>query len=274
MAALIALRRAIVAEQSASCVRIADKKLQDDPQVRCDEGDHAAIVSRGMNEFRTEKRVPSTRVDKELLARLEELLYDLVHKSGLANRKGTKLSRHILIEDAFGQETVSTVVDLSRNRFSDSTKKIQLHISLKNDETDSIDVVFSVQREETRYLIRLSGADARDKCLVISEAIESLIRERGALGAFVGQPAAMGVFLAFFAVSIAVDSLDFDRASEIAFQAGLVLGILIGAARYLWPYTEFDTPRLDLLRHGRKIGLWILGTLIAAWIGIRIQPFL
>lgn len=227
-----------------------------------------------MSDFRTEKRIPATRVDKELLSRLESLVYDEIHKSDLADRKGTTLSRHILIEDAFGEETIATVADLSRNRFSDSTKKIQLHVSLSDNDKDSIDVVFSTERDETRYQIRLSGTNARDKCLRINEAIESLVREQGAIGAYVGHPVATGVFLASFAASIAIGSLGFDKTADIIFQTGLGLGILIGALRYLWPYTEFDTPRLDLLRHGRKMSLWILGTFIAALIGFHVQSFL
>lgn len=222
-----------------------------------------------MKQFVSEKKLPAAHVSKSFLRRLEQLL--AMELSALAD-SSIKVTRYIEISDAFGREQLESVSDYSGDRFSDSTSKIVLHASFGEGDNCSIDVAFATNRDETRFQVRVTGQDAKNQSIRISRAIRALVNEQPALGQYAGAPVGLGFFGILLGVSMGLNSLSYEAAGETAFGVGASVGLLLWLAQYLWPYSEFDTPRLDLLRHVRKIILWLIATIVGAWLVYKIQP--
>jgi len=201
-----------------------------------------------VSQFVQEKKLPPIELTLELAERLEALLTTEVRERRVISEKASD-EFSMRIADAFGTETLGSRREYRPALLSDSTSEVRIRYRSghKSESEIDVDIVFSPQREWSRYRVEVQGDSAREIALATSDAIDRLVephrRTHGylhlGLVGFIARSLGSWVGATMLVAGVVRPSLAWVG------YAGAVLVVLSVAhwmgGRYMLPYTIFDS---------------------------------
>ena len=211
-----------------------------------------------MATYTTERNLPACRVEKRLLAELEEYI---LRRAG---ELGANESYEVTIKDATGEEELPTITEFRTAYFPSTTKEISLSYGLPITRALHVSLVFALGRNWTANL-RVSYSDTAPREIVTGIATEilSIIGNYRTLYYLFHPGVAMTLVLLSIVTILATVALALASGKgEAEMLLGKQLLLLLASTLFLYlllgrllPYSMFETRRNESVA---KWGNWLL----------------
>ena len=244
-----------------------------------------ALCARGvamMSYYELKHRLPSCHVTPTLLQAIEDYVLAQAPQSLGASPEKVRSGYRIEVEEGLGTESLSSIAEMGRLKFSDSTASIRIVVS-QLETSGRVDVYFHRDDGVSRVAIRAEGDNARATAVGLYDGIMRVIEpHRTSSWLFHPHPVLVGMLsagapIAFLvAVGVALRAKP-GPGSAAAFAA--LLGVAgYHAMSFLRPYTSFESrqsERRDRLWSWFATGLaaFILFGTTFTWIRQRLLGF-
>ena len=217
-----------------------------------------------MKEFYIDKKLPSIKIDKQLIEQLEDYIINDV--SGIIGIEKEIIRKEYVLQitDSFGTEEYESISEFPMSIFQNETKQIILKYSIySNSELATLNISFSNKDYFTSIKIRIKTENPREKAQGIFNGILDRINPYKTYNSFFHNQILGGIIwgLSLLAIYIVV-SLFFNK----EYLWGIYLTVVIILINYLIsngksfkPYSEFITTKQ--LRINKIFSFFIWGTI-------------
>jgi hypothetical protein len=204
-----------------------------------------------MSDFDLDKKLPSTRVTRELIAALERYVLsraEQLSSKGPDAREALAKCSTTTIEDDLGSETFSTITEYVHALFSDATRAVNVHFRVYEPSLPriSIKINFSTEKSGTGIRIYYSGPNARETVMGLYDGLLECVKRYPAGNALYNpHPAIQGALTAvtvgaFWVVPLLWRIWPLANAVLLVVFWVLLFVYLIVMPR-IRPYTVFDS---------------------------------
>lgn len=217
-----------------------------------------------MERYNLEKKIPSSIVDKALIAQIEKYLNDRLSmkmKGILSLKADSKINYQIRFKDSLGEEHLASISEFHRDKFPNDIKEIILDYSV---DYTSVDIRLRFSKEFSfSYLnidIRCEGA--KEVALGISNEINEIIKENKSIHFIFYHNYAWYMYLLWLLSTNAWSWTKFPYSNQLWFFC-FFSGLAYFGLRQISPYTSFDTKNKE---KQSKFTSWLLNGLAGVFV--------
>lgn len=217
-----------------------------------------------MEKYSLEKKVPSCYVDKKLIEQLERYIKGRLTDSvqGILRLDPEfRSDLDLKIKDKTGEESLSSIDEYHREKFSDDIKELSLHYSIEYTDL-SLRMRFSKTHMFSDLSIDLKCNGAREIALGISNELINIIKENKTIHFIFYQKYAWIVYFFWMLTTNLFSWLEFTYSDQL-WLFFLLLGVAFFLGRLISPYSTFDTTRRE---SQDKIVSWFLNGMAAVFL--------
>jgi len=225
-----------------------------------------------MPKFELERSLVSCRITKDTLVRLENVVRQKAVSVGGLSEEQVRKNYSVVINDKYGTETLSTIGEMSSDRFSNSTIAIRMSLSSYQPRLE-VQISFGRSRHGSSMRVQAEGRSPREDCLVISDNISRTLEPDHTYCWLLHPTTALLISASavVLVVNVVLLALKCNYLIPLVLSAAHVLGILFFAlGAYLQPYTKFEsqwTPTADKIWNWWLVGFAtfvVFGTALTA----------
>ena len=217
-----------------------------------------------MKEFYINKKLPSIKIDKQLIERLENYIINDVSEIIGIEKEIIKKEYVLQITDSFGIEEYESISEFPMSIFQDGTEQITLEYSIYGNPVLAIlNVSFSKKDYFTTIKIRLKTNNPREKAQGIFNGILDRINPYKTYNSFFHNQILGGII---WGLSLLTIYFVFGLFMDKEYLWGVYLTVVIILTNYLInngksfkPYSEFITSKQ--LRINKIFSFFIWGTI-------------
>jgi hypothetical protein len=228
-----------------------------------------------MQVFELKRKLPSCKVDKELLVTLEQYLIEQAQQVFGLTEDAARSEYKLSIEDSFGTGTFSSAREFLNDKFPDTTSSVR--IILRPWRSPHLTIIVYFHRESIHSAIEViaDGPQARERAIGCYDGILGLLDSRRTGAWFFHPPALVQGMLG----GITLISLGALPWAFILKEPGVLSGALVAVplilvtyhtGAYIKPYTAFVSRRTEFLEKTWTLfvvgmaGFILFGTLLPA----------
>lgn len=216
-----------------------------------------------MRTYTFTKDLTSYKVDKELINRIEDYLFeDVARKVLKVEPKLIEKYYQIKIKDSFGTATYSNI-SLYKQPFPNDIKEIQLSLRKGDSNCLKLEINFNESWQNCKIEMEIESENSESDIYVIWRNIEKILGSNKTYNSIFYGKNYVGIYFFFTGSILMLMGLIFD--SILCFIAVTLIIIWYTVGTYLYPYTDFDCKKNKIKRNLRT---WFLSGLCGLVLGL------